>query len=103
MDSGYVDSPIPSLDGECITRFVETNNSITIIGVNTVVFWDFFILFFIFIPLMIAWIYTVIDIFQRPDVGALGKFGWLMLVLFLPIIGMLIYFIARPDEWEIVV
>jgi hypothetical protein len=66
-------------------------------------FWDFFILFFIFIPLLIAWIYTVVDIFTRPDVGALGKFGWLMLVLFLPLLGMLIYFIARPDEWEIVV
>jgi len=66
-------------------------------------FWDFFILFFIFIPLLISWIYTVIDIFMRPDVGALGKFGWLMLVLFLPIIGMLIYFIVRPDEWEIAV
>ena len=66
-------------------------------------FWDFFILFFIFNAPLIAWIYTVIDIFRRPDVGALGKFGWLMLVLFLPILGMLIYFIARPDEWEIVV
>ena len=65
-------------------------------------FWDFFILFFIFIPLLIAWIYTVVDIFMRPDVGALGKFGWLILVLFLPLIGMLIYFIARPDDWEIV-
>jgi hypothetical protein len=34
---------------------------------------------------------------MRPDVGALGKFGWLMLVLFIPLIGMLIYFMARPD------
>ena len=64
-------------------------------------FWDFFILFFIFIPLLIAWVYTVVDIFMRPDVGALGKFGWLMLVLFLPLLGMLIYFIARPDSFEI--
>ena len=66
-------------------------------------FWDCFILFFIFIPLFIAWIYTVVDIFMRPDVSGLGKFGWLMLVLFLPLLGMLIYFIARPDSFDLAV
>ena len=64
-------------------------------------FWDFFFIVFVAIPLFISWIYTVVDIFMRPDVGALGKFGWLMLVLFVPLIGMLIYFIARPDNFEI--
>ena len=49
------------------------------------VFWNWFFLFFIFIPMMVAWIYT--------------KFLWLLLILFIPIIGMLIYFIARPDEF----
>lgn len=66
-------------------------------------FWDFFFLFFIFIPLMIAWVYTVVDIFMRPDVSALGKFGWVILVLFIPLLGMLIYFIARPDVFDEVV
>jgi len=64
-------------------------------------FWDFFFLFFIFIPLFIAWIYTVVDIFMRPDIGALAKFLWVLLVLFIPLIGMLIYFIARPDSFEL--
>ena len=63
-------------------------------------FWDFFFIFFIFIPLTIAWIYTVVDIFMRPDVSGLGKFGWLVLVLFIPLLGILIYFIARPDDYE---
>jgi hypothetical protein len=44
----------------------------------------------------------VVDIFRRPDEGALTKFLWLLLILFLPIIGMLIYFIVRPDDFEIV-
>ena len=65
-------------------------------------FWDFFFLFFIFIPLFIAWIYTVVDIFMRPDVGALAKFLWVLFVLFVPLLGMLIYFIARPDDFEVV-
>ena len=64
-------------------------------------FWDFFFVVFIAIPLFISWIYTVVDIFMRPDVGALGKFGWLLLVLFIPILGMLIYFIARPNFIEV--
>jgi len=65
------------------------------------VFWNWFFLFFIFIPMMVAWIYTAVDIFGRPDIGGLAKFLWLLLILFLPIIGMLIYFIARPDEFEL--
>lgn len=63
------------------------------------VLWEWFVLLFIFIPMMIAWFYTAVDIFRRSDVGGLAKFGWLMLILFLPILGMLIYFMARPDEY----
>ena len=62
-------------------------------------FWDWFIVLFVFIPLFIAWIYPAIHIFQRPDIGGLAKFLWLLLILFIPIIGMLIYFIFRPDEF----
>jgi hypothetical protein len=65
-------------------------------------FWDFFFLFLIFIPLTIAWLYTVVDIFRRPDEGGLAKFLWLMLILFLPLLGMFIYFIARPPDETLV-
>ena len=65
-------------------------------------FWDFFWLFLIFIPLMLAWIYTMVDIFMRPDEGGLTKFLWVLLILFLPLLGMLIYFIARPSDPEII-
>jgi len=64
-------------------------------------FWDFFFILFIFIPLTISWVYTVVDIFMRPDLGALGKFAWLLAALFIPILGMFIYFIARPDVIEV--
>lgn len=65
-------------------------------------FWAWIGFFFVFIPLVMLWIYTMIDIFGRPDMGGLAKFLWLLLILFVPIIGMLIYFIARPDEYEVV-
>lgn len=63
-------------------------------------FWAWMAFFFVFIPLMMLWIYTMIDIFRRPDIGGLAKFLWLLLILFLPLLGMLIYFIARPDVFE---
>ena len=66
------------------------------------VLWEWFVLLFVFIPLLIAWVYTAIDIFQRPDEGGLTKFLWLLLILFLPLLGMLIYFIVRPSDAEIV-
>ena len=64
-------------------------------------FWDFFFILLIFIPLTVAWVYAVVDIFSRPDIGALAKFLWLLVVLFIPLLGMLIYFIARPDDAEL--
>ena len=66
------------------------------------VLWEWFVLLFVFVPLFIAWIYTAIDIFRRPDEGGLTKFLCLLLILFLPIIGMLIYFIARPADVDLV-
>lgn len=66
-------------------------------------FWAWMVFFFVFIPVMMLWIYTMIDIFGRPDIGGLTKFLWLLLILFVPLIGMLIYFIARPDVFEEVV
>lgn len=64
-------------------------------------FWDLFVILFIFIPLTITWLYTAIDIFRRPDSSGLAKFGWLVLILVLPLLGMLIYFMARPSETEL--
>jgi hypothetical protein len=63
---------------------------------ETMGFWGWFFLFLIFIPLMMLWIYTLADIFQRVDLSGWVKALWVIFVLFLPLLGMLIYFIARP-------
>jgi len=59
-------------------------------------FWGWFFLFLIFIPLMMLWIYTLVDIFHRVDLSGWVKALWVIFVLILPVLGMLIYFIARP-------
>jgi len=56
---------------------------------------------FIGIPILIVWVIGVVDII-RSDLSGTATIGWLALVLFLPIVGTLIYFLTRkPSDKEI--
>jgi hypothetical protein len=49
----------------------------------------------------IAWVVGAIDIFRRRDLGAGGKVLWLVVLLVLPIVGLLVYYLfaaARPSR-----
>lgn len=54
--------------------------------------------------LFIAWVWLVIsifiDIFRSSDLSGWGKAGWTVLVLVVPLIGVLVYLIARGDEMQ---
>ncbi|MGW2372276.1 MULTISPECIES: SHOCT domain-containing protein [Kitasatospora] len=58
------------------------------------IFWTMLELF-----LWILWFFLlfkiITDIFRSHDIGGWGKAGWLVLVIFLPLIGVLVYLIAR--------
>ena len=43
-------------------------------------------------------IWALIDNFSRHDHGGWAKAGWLILIIVLPVIGTIVYFIARPSE-----
>ena len=47
----------------------------------------------------ILWIFLlfwiIMDIFRSDDLGGWGKAAWLIFVIFLPLIGVLVYLIAR--------
>jgi hypothetical protein len=58
-------------------------------------FW--FFLFFAWIWLVIS---VFIDIFRSPDLSGWGKAGWTIFVLFIPLIGVLVYLIARGDKMQ---
>ena len=47
---------------------------------------------------LVVWfiIWCFIDNFRRKDHSGLAKAGWTVLILFIPILGALIYLIARP-------
>jgi hypothetical protein len=59
------------------------------------VFW-YMLVFFLWIMFFWIFISVVADIFRRDDVGGWAKAGWLLLIIVLPLLGILIYVIARP-------
>jgi hypothetical protein len=49
----------------------------------------------------VAWIVGAIDVFRRRDLGAGGKVLWLLVLILLPIVGLLVYYLfaaARPSR-----
>jgi type VI protein secretion system component VasK len=59
------------------------------------VFW-WMIVFFLWVAFFWVFISVVADIFRRDDIHGWKKAGWLLLIIVLPLIGILIYVIARP-------
>jgi type VI protein secretion system component VasK len=54
------------------------------------------IVFFLWVAFFWVFISVVADIFRRDDIHGWKKAGWLLLIIILPLIGILIYVIARP-------
>ena len=61
------------------------------------IFWTMFEFF-----AWVAWIWVLIwvitDIFRSPDLSGGAKAGWFAFVFFIPVIGLLVYLIARGGE-----
>jgi uncharacterized membrane protein len=59
------------------------------------VFW-YLLVFFLWVMFFWIFITVVADIFRRDDIHGWKKAGWLLLIIILPLLGILIYVIARP-------
>ena len=61
------------------------------------IFWTMFEFF-----AWVAWIWVLIwvitDIFRSPDLSGGAKAGWFAFVFFIPLIGLLVYLIARGGD-----
>jgi hypothetical protein len=67
----------------------------TLLAVSTAVW------VFILVPLIIVWALGVADIVRR-DLSRSATAGWILIVVLLPLVGTLIYFLLRkPTEKEI--
>jgi hypothetical protein len=51
--------------------------------------------------LVVIWIAALVDVFRRDDLSAPGKLLWAAVMLFFPLIGMLVYALARPPSGEL--
>ncbi|GAA1469248.1 SHOCT domain-containing protein [Microbacterium thalassium] len=61
-------------------------------------FWEFLVwMFWIYIVISCIWIYItiLIDLFRDHTMGGWGKALWVIFLVFLPLLGALIYLIAR--------
>ncbi len=68
---------------------------------NNPSFWDvvwWMILFFVFVIWVFVVIHVFVDNFRRTDHGGWAKAMWTLLIIFLPVLGVIIYLIARPSE-----
>jgi len=64
------------------------------------IFWSM-LMFFAFV-VVVSWIiWCVVDNFRRSDHHGLAKAGWTILIIFIPILGALIYTVARPASIEL--
>ena len=63
-------------------------------------FWTMLIfsLFFLWFWLVIT---IFVDIFRRSDYSGWAKAGWTLLILLFPFIGVMVYMIARPPDFDI--
>ncbi len=61
------------------------------------VIWWMLIVFF---WTMIIWMFVAVfaDVFRRPDLSGWAKAGWSLAFIFLPLLGILIYIVVRPQE-----
>jgi hypothetical protein len=58
-------------------------------------FWDWFFLLLIWLPLVLLWIFSLIDIFRREDLTGPQKALWVAIVIIVPFLGTIIYLFKR--------
>jgi hypothetical protein len=59
-------------------------------------FWGFFLIFFVFVPLLMLWAYILFDIFRRTDLTGWQKVLWIIAIFCLPYLGSILYMLVRP-------
>lgn len=58
------------------------------------IFWTM-LMFFIWIAWFVLLFRVIFDIFRSKDIGGWGKAGWFLFVIIVPLLGVLVYVIAR--------
>ena len=51
----------------------------------------------IWVPLILLWCFALVDLFTRRDIR-MRKILWLLVIVWIPLLGPLIYLITRPED-----
>jgi Phospholipase_D-nuclease N-terminal len=51
---------------------------------------------------LILWVRALIDVFRRGDLSVAAKAAWAIVMLLIPFIGLLLYYMLRPSDAQIV-
>ena len=79
-----------------LTVFLAACNQV---GGATLTFWDVvwsMVVFFFWFMLIWIFVACIMDVFRRNDISGGWKAIWILLIFILPLIGCLIYMVARP-------
>jgi hypothetical protein len=63
------------------------------------VMWSMFVFFF-WIIYIVIFVRVFIDIFHRDDISGWAKAGWFIFLIFIPLIGAIVYLAMRPKMTE---
>jgi hypothetical protein len=50
---------------------------------------------------IVVWVFVAVSVFRRRDLGLVSKLIWLVIILVLPLVGLLVYFLwsaSTPDR-----
>ena len=61
-------------------------------------FWEVVILLVIWVPLVLLWLSALMDLILRRPMSGIARVLWLLLIIFLPVIGAIAYFIVRSRD-----
>ena len=50
---------------------------------------------------LIMWVRAVMDVFRRGDLSGAAKAAWAIIMLLVPFIGLLLYYMLRPSDAQI--
>jgi len=61
-------------------------------------FWEAVILLVIWVPLVLLWLSALLDLLLRRRMSGIARVLWLLVIIFLPVIGAIVYFIVRSRD-----
>lgn len=59
---------------------------------------DWLILLVLAVPLIVLWVWAIVDAIRRPDLSPFRRAAWVGILLLVPIVGLAVYAVVRPPR-----